>query len=68
MQVLLFVERFGTADEWIAALIKSQRAIRVPRNADPGALSDLAGRFVTACEPESALFAKIETVERTVDP
>jgi len=48
---LLFVKRPWTAEERTAPKIKSQEAIRVPRNADPYALPDFAGFVVTASEP-----------------
>lgn len=48
---LLFVERSWTAVERTVPKIKSQEAVRIPRNADPNALPDLAGFAVTASEP-----------------
>ena len=48
---LLFLERSWTADEWTLAKIKSQEAVRIPRNPDPNALPDFAGFVVTASEP-----------------
>jgi hypothetical protein len=49
--VLLFVEGSWTTDERTVAKIKSQEAVRIPRNADPDALADFAGFVVTASEP-----------------
>jgi hypothetical protein len=40
-----------TADERTVPKIKSQEAVRIPRNADPNALPDFAGFVVTASEP-----------------
>ena len=48
---LLFLERSWTADERTVPKIKSQEAVRIPRNADPNALPDFAGLVVTASEP-----------------
>lgn len=48
---LLFLERSRTADERTAPKIKSQEAVRIPRNADPDALPDFAGFVVSAFEP-----------------
>jgi len=48
---LLFLERSWTADERTVPKIKSQEAVRIPRNADPNALPDLAGFVVIASEP-----------------
>ena len=48
---LLFLERFWTADERAVPKIKSQEAVRIPRNADPNALPDFAGFVVSASEP-----------------
>ena len=48
---LLFLERSWTADERTVPKIKSQEAVRIPRNADPNALPDFAGFVVTASEP-----------------
>ena len=53
---LLFLERSWTADKRTVAKIKSQEAVRIPRNADPKALTDFAGPDfagfrVTASEP-----------------
>ena len=50
------IERSWTADERTVPKIKSQEAVRIPRNADPNALPDLAGPdfagfAVTASEP-----------------
>jgi MFS family permease len=45
------IERSWTADERAAQKIKSQKAIRIPRNADPDALPDLAGLLVVASQP-----------------
>jgi hypothetical protein len=40
---LLFLERSWTADERTVPKIESQQAVRIPRNADPNALTDFAG-------------------------
>ena len=48
---LLILERSWTADERTVPKIKSQEAVRIPRNADPDALPDFAGFVVTASEP-----------------
>ena len=48
---LLFLERSWTADERTVPKIKSQEAVRIPRNADPNALPDFAGFVVPASEP-----------------
>jgi hypothetical protein len=48
---LSFRERSWTADEWTAPNIKSQEAVRIPRNADPDALPDFAGVVVAGSEP-----------------
>ncbi len=48
---LLSVERSRTADERIAPQIKSQQAVRIPRDADPDAPCDFAGFAVTSSEP-----------------
>ena len=47
----LFVERSWTADERTVPKIKSQEAVRIPRNADPDALPDFAGFVITMSEP-----------------
>jgi ABC-type sulfate transport system substrate-binding protein len=65
---LSFLERSRTADEWTAPEIKSEEAVRIPRNADPDALPDFAGFVVTASEPQRALSAKIEPIETTINP
>ena len=48
---LLLIERSWTADEGTIPKIKSQEAVRLLRNADPGAQSDFAGFEVTTSEP-----------------
>ena len=48
---LLFLERSWTADERTAPKIKSQEAVRIPRDADPDAMPDFAGFVITASEP-----------------
>src|SRR6266481_9024658 len=48
---LLFLERSWTADKRAVPKIKSQEAVRIPRNADPNPLPDFAGFVVTASEP-----------------
>ena len=48
---LLFLERSWAADERTVPKIKSQEAVRIPRNADPNALPDFAGFVITASEP-----------------
>ena len=50
-QLVISVERSWAADERTVPKIKSQEAIRIPRNADPDALPDFAGFVVTASEP-----------------
>src|SRR5208283_2235293 len=65
---LLFLERSWTADERTVPKIKSQEAVRIPRNPDPKALADFAGFVVTASEPKKALLAKIEPIEPTINP
>ena len=70
---LLFVERSWTADKRTVPKIKSQKAVRIPRNADPNALPDFAGPdfagfAVTASEPQRAFSAKIEPIEPTINP
>src|ERR1700722_2782618 len=65
---LLFIERSWTADERTVPKIKSQEAVRIPRNADPDALPDFAGFVVPASKPQGAFPAKIEPIERTINP
>jgi hypothetical protein len=48
---LLFPKRSWTADERTAPKIKSQEAVRIPRDADPDALPDFARFVITASEP-----------------
>jgi TDG/mug DNA glycosylase family protein len=62
------VERSWTADEGTAAHIESQRTVRLPRNADPDAATDVAALTVVVRQPERTLAAKVEPVERAVDP
>ena len=64
----LCIERPRTADERTVPKIKSQDAVRILRNADPDALPDLAGRVLTASEPQRAFAAQVEPVEPTIDP
>src|SRR4029077_11496815 len=47
----LFLERSWTADERTVPKIKSQEAVRTPRNTDPDALPDFAGLVVPASAP-----------------
>ena len=49
--VLLFSKRSWTADERTARKIKSQEAVRTPRNADPDALPDFARLVITTSKP-----------------
>lgn len=58
----LFLERSWTADEGTAPKIKSQEPVRIPRNADPGALPDFARIVIAASEPERAFSAQIEPI------
>ena len=44
-------KRSWTADERTAPKIKSQKAVCIPRDADPDALPDFAGFVITASEP-----------------
>jgi hypothetical protein len=48
---LLFLERSWTANKRTVPKIKSQEAVRIPRNADPNALPDFVGFVVPASEP-----------------
>ena len=51
MALSYFLERSWTADERTVPKIKSQEAVRIPRNADPNALLDFDGFVVPASEP-----------------
>lgn len=64
------VERPCAAHERAAPEIEPQSAVRLRRNADSNALSDfpLAGCMVVVREPERAFPAKVEPVERAIDP
>jgi hypothetical protein len=68
-----FIKRARTAYERTAPNIKPQSAVRIPRNADPDALADfifpdLARAAIIPPEPKRAFLAKIEPIERTIDP
>src|ERR1700722_9080743 len=67
------VERLGAAHEQIALNIEAQHAIRLLRNANSNALADfprvdLSGVAIIARQPKRTLLAKVEPVERTIDP
>jgi hypothetical protein len=61
------IERSCTADERAVRKIEAQKAIRIPRNADPRALPDLAGFAVIVSQPQRAFAAKIEPIEPMID-
>jgi len=65
---VLFLERSWAADERTVPKIKSEEAVRIPRNADPNALPDFDGFVVTASEPSRAFSAKIKSIEPTINP
>jgi hypothetical protein len=48
---LLFLDRSWTTDERTVPKVKSQEAVRIPRNADPNTPPDFAGRVVAVSEP-----------------
>ncbi len=48
--------------------MKSQEAVRVPRDADPDAPSDFSDFMVIACQPKRTFSAKIESIASTIDP